>query len=281
MIKNITIEDNTKLPLKYSYKLESLKNGTTYNFINGINIIIGKNGSGKSTLLNNIASYLLCSHSYYSKLPNPLAFGDMLKIDSLFDDTQLKDGMKIKCDYAGVVYNYTPSQQDSYDVNMLSNYIECGNKSFGERTKYEICALFGLAFSNKNVQFPIKEIVTKRDSSNDYWKSRFSNLLKYYKENKFDITPEEFSYTFLIDEPDKNLDIENIDEIYKVLSYKKEMTQLICVIHNPILIYKLSKLNHINWIELSTGYLDKIKEVFNELYKKEIQTNCRICQFYK
>ena len=47
MIKSITLEDNTKLPL--SYKLESLKNGTTYNFINGVNIIIGKNGSGELT----------------------------------------------------------------------------------------------------------------------------------------------------------------------------------------------------------------------------------------
>ena len=268
MIKSITIEDNTKLPLKYSYKLESLKNGTTYNFINGVNIIIGKNGSGKTTLLNNIASYLLCSHSYYSKLPNSSAFGGMLKIDKLFDDTQVKDGMKVKCDYAGVVYNYTPFQQDPNDINMLLNHIECGNKSFGEKTKYEICALFNLAFSNKDVQFPIKEIVTKRNSSNDYWKSRFNNLLKYYKENQLDT--EEFSYTFLIDEPDKNLDIENIEEIYKVLSYKKEMTQLICVIHNPILIYKLSRLDYINWIELSNGYLDKIKEVFNELYGKEI-----------
>lgn len=177
MIKSITIEDNTKLPLKYSYKLESLKNGITYNFINGVNIIIGKNGSGKSTLLNNIASYLLCSYSYYSEIPNFSVLGEILKMDYLFDDIQVKDGMKIKCDYAGVIYNYTPSKQGSTNTNILSNYIECGNKSFGERTKYEICALFDLAFSNKNVQFPIKEIVTKRDSSNDYWKSRFNNLL--------------------------------------------------------------------------------------------------------
>ena len=268
MIKSITIEDNKRLPLKYSYKLDSFKNGTEFNFINGINIIVGKNGSGKSTLLNNIASYLLCSHSYYSELPNFNTFGEVLKLDNLFEGTQLKDGMKIKCDYAGVIYNYTPSQQGSNNINILSNYIECGNKSFGEKTKYEICALFDLAFSNKNVQFPIKEIVIKRDSSNDYWKSRFNNLLKYYKENQLDT--EEFSYTFLIDEPDKNLDMENIEEIYKVLSYKKEMTQLICVIHNPILIYKLSKLDHVNWIELSNGYLGKIKKVFNELYGKEI-----------
>ena len=125
--------------------------------------------------------------------------------------------------------------------------------------------LYDLAFSNKNVQFPIKKIFTQRDSSNDYWRDRLNNLLRYYKENRFDTTPEEFSFTFLIDEPDKNLDIENIEDIYKVLSYKKKMTQLICVIHNPILIYKLSKLDYINWIELSDGYLDKIKEVFNRI----------------
>ena len=267
MIKSITIDDNTKLPLKHSYQLESLKNGTRFDFINGVNIVIGKNGSGKTTLLKNIASYLLCSDTYYSILPNFSVFGEVLKIDNLFADTQLKDGMKINCDYAGVVYNYIPcdSQPNTTDINILSNFIECGNKSFGERTKYEIYSLFDLAFSNKNVQFPIKKIVTQRDSSNDYWRDRFNNLLKYYKENRFDTSLDEFSYTFLMDEPDKNLDIENIEGIYKILSYKKEMTQLICVIHNPILIYKLSKLKHVNFIELTKDYLKEIKDVFNKL----------------
>ena len=267
MIKSIIIDNNKNLPLKYSYKLKSLKNGARFDFINGVNIIIGKNSSGKSTLLNNIASYLLCAHNYYSQLPNFSMFGAALKLDNLFDDTKLKDGMKINCDYAGVVYNYIPctSSDNSTDMNMLLNYIECGNKSFGERTKYEIYSLFNLAFSNKDVQFPIKKIIIQRDLSNDLWRDRLNNLLKYYQENKFDTTPEEFSFTFLIDEPDKNLDISNIDELYKVLSYHKEMTQLICVIHNPILIYKLSKLEHINFIEMTEGYLKEIKDVFNKL----------------
>lgn len=30
------------------------------------------------------------------------------------------------------------------------------------------------------------------------------------------------------------------------------------------------KLDHVNWIELSNGYLNKIKEIFSELYGKEI-----------
>ena len=267
MIKSVIIDNNENLPIRYSYKLESLKNGTKFDFINGVNIIIGKNGSGKTTLLKNIASYLLCNNTYYSKLPNFSIFGEALRLDNLFNDTTLKDGMKINCDYAGVVYNYIPcnSQPNPTDINILSNFIECGDKSDGERIKHEIYSLFDIAFSNKNVQFPIKEIITQRDNSNDYWKERFTNLLKYYKSNSFIATPDDFAYTFLIDEPDRNLDISNIDELYKVLSYQKEMTQLICVIHNPILIYKLSKLEHINFIELTKGYLKEIKDVFNKL----------------
>jgi len=49
------------------------------------------------------------------------------------------------------------------------------------------------------------------------------------------------------------------------------MTQLIAVIHNPILIYKLSRIrgkNKINFIELTDGYLNDIKNVFENLYYK-------------
>lgn len=265
MIQSVTIENNENMPLKHSPKV--LKNGTKFNFINGINIIIGKNGSGKTTLLRNMAFYLLCNDNYYSKLPNFSILGECLRLDALFDGTTLKDGMKILCDYAGVVYNNQScsTTDNSYDANRLYNYMEGTTKSVGEKAKFELFSLFNIAFNNKEVQFPIKELILKRDSSNDVWKDRFNSLLKYYKENSFDITPEEFSYTFLIDEPDKNLDISNIEELYKVLSYQKEMTQLICVIHNPILIYKLSKLDYITFIELTDGYLEEIKNVFNKL----------------
>lgn len=267
MIKSVFIDNNKNLPLKYSYKLESLKNGTRFDFTNGVNIIIGKNGSGKTTLLQNIASYLLCKHNYYSQLPNFAVFGSALELNDLFNDDELKDGMKVKCDYAGVVYNYVPCNEtsDNYDAHVIANKMECANKSVGEKIKVELNSLFNIAFNNRKVQFPIKELISKRDSSNDLWRDRFNSLLRYYKENIVDITPEEFSFTFLIDEPDKNLDISNIEELYKVLSYQKEMTQLICVIHNPILIYKLSKLDYINFIELTDGYLEEIKNVFNKL----------------
>ena len=61
-----------------------------------------------------------------------------------------------------------------------------------------------------------------------------------------------------MDEPDKNLDLENSKQVYGILSHRKEQTQIIAVIHNPVLIYKLSKLGGINFIEMEPGYVDEI-----------------------
>lgn len=64
-------------------------------------------------------------------------------------------------------------------------------------------------------------------------------------------------YTVLMDEPDRNLDIDNIMQIYNVLSFHKPQTQIIAIVHNPALIYKLSKLDCVNFIEMTEGYLSK------------------------
>lgn len=65
-------------------------------------------------------------------------------------------------------------------------------------------------------------------------------------------------------EPDRNLDIDNIMDLYKVLSFHKPQTQIIAVIHNPALIYKLSKLDCVNFIEMTKGYLKKITGFMNK-----------------
>lgn len=50
---------------------------------------------------------------------------------------------------------------------------------------------------------------------------------------------------------------DNIMQIYNVLSFHKPQTQIIAIVHNPALIYKLSKLDCVNFIEMTEGYLNK------------------------
>ena len=84
-------------------------------------------------------------------------------------------------------------------------------------------------------------------------------LLQYYKENSFQYdNPADFEFTVLMDEPDRNLDINRVKDIYNILTHKKENTQIIAVIHNPILIYKLSKCSHVNIIEMTENYVEDV-----------------------
>jgi ABC-type cobalamin/Fe3+-siderophores transport system ATPase subunit len=68
-----------------------------------------------------------------------------------------------------------------------------------------------------------------------------------------------------MDEPDRNLDIENIAQIKGILSFHKPQTQIIAVVHNPLLIYALSKKKCVNFIELTPGYIDRVKKQINEI----------------
>lgn len=260
MIKELTIRDNTKLSRPYASNLKAFQNGKTYKFEKGVNIIIGKNGTGKSTLIKLMADMMLCNRRRISEIPN------FFLLDKPFGrDGELLDGADIKSDYSGVVYNLLSSNEMENDdiVGRAENaalYIEETTSSTGEKQNLLLGNLFNTAFKNKNIQFPIEELKKMANG-----KESVVKLLDYYKRNQINVTKEDFEYTFLLDEPDRNLDITNINSLYDILSFHKEYTQLICVIHNPVLIFKLSGLGHINWIELSENYLDEINHIFKEL----------------
>lgn len=74
---------------------------------------------------------------------------------------------------------------------------------------------------------------------------------------------------------DRNLDVDNIMDLYNVLSFHKPQTQIIAVIHNPALIYKLSELDCLNFIEMTKGYLKKITSFMNKKIRKEMREELR------
>lgn len=259
MITSITINDNKRTPFRYAPKIKAFKNGTEFVFKPGVNIIIGKNGSGKSTLLNMIKKYMLCENSMCSEVPH-----EALDFPDIFDDEgQVLDGVSIKADYTGKVFALL-QQSEMKNDDILSDfhnfnlYMNCMSSSFGEKGLHSINSLFDFIFKQQDYAFPINSLIDYKKKSNKFWIERIDSLLRYYKDNHIVSTKENFEYTVLMDEPDRNLDIDNIMQIYEVLSFHKPQIQIIAVIHNPALIYKLSELDCANFIEISKGYLKKI-----------------------
>lgn len=74
-------------------------------------------------------------------------------------------------------------------------------------------------------------------------------------------------FTIFMDEPDRNLSLENMKQISGILSFHKPDTQIIAVIHNPLLIYNLSNNKDVNFIEITEGYVEKVRKEVEELLK--------------
>lgn len=146
-----------------------------------------------------------------------------------------------------------------YSISLNIKYL-----IIGEKNLHAMNSLFDFVFNQDEYAFPIQKLMEFKKKSNEFWANRIDNLLKYYKDNHVVLMEKDFEYTILMDEPDRNLDIDNIMDLYKVLSFHKPQTQIIAVIHNPALIYKLSKLDCVNFIEMTKGYLKKITGFMNK-----------------
>lgn len=258
MITSIKINNNKRTPFRYTSSIKAFENGAEFEFLPGVNIIIGKNGSGKSTLLNLISMYMLCEKSMCSRSPV-----DAFDFPHIFDEEKVLDGIDIKSDYAGKVFRLMPYMEMGQgeilnDIHNFSLYMNGSSSSFGEKGLSSIDSLFGFMFNQKDYSFPIVKLKECKERVNDLWASKIDNLLGYYKRNRVKISEKDFEYTVIMDEPDRNLDIENIMKIYEILSFHKPQTQIIAVIHNLSLIYKLRDRSCVNFIEMSKGYLNDV-----------------------
>lgn len=265
MIYQVKITNNKKSHLKYL--VDVFKNGNEFNFKPGINIIIGPNGSGKSTLLNLIKHYTLCKKQHSSEF-----YSDIIDFSDYYDygKTDLLDGVDVLADYKNSVFNFMHSGELKTNddrmrsIENLTLFYNSNHVSTGQSVIGALSMFFKKIFSDKvNLNFPLNELKDKIGEGNDLWTGRFQNLLNYIEKNTVS-TEESPQYTILMDEPDRNLDIDNANQIYHVVKTRKPNTQLLCVIHNPILINRLSKLDYINFIEMEKGYLDKVLNFVNQ-----------------
>lgn len=276
MIRSVTVRDARCAPYSYIADIPALKEGTTIEFKPGINIIVGANGCGKSTLIKTIATYLLCGNGCMKTPTGYNAVGDAVNDRHLWDPTEaekLLDGVDVAHDYNGVAFILRNSyeMEEGEALRDMDSFVSAYKRrvsSMGENTMFSIQTLFDVMFADKGVEylaFPVANLKKIMDNAGDVWKERIRQLLQYYKRNQVtDLTPEDFQYTVLMDEPDRNLDIYNLDQVADILSQDKEMTQLIATVHNPLLIARLSQKPNVNIIEMTEGY---VNAVHTEIYK--------------
>ena len=265
MIKRIDFTNINNSPISYLNDIDFFNKNKSLSFKSGINVVVGLNGCGKTTLLNLIRSYTLCLNDITSTCPSGnLEISDLLT--KYGSGEKICDVVKIISDYQGVVFNMMEYKtlekrenflQDHVKFQTYFNTLHC---STGEGISSGLDMLFKTMFDSKtNLEFPIKEL--KEIANSDFLPHQAiaKQLLQYYKENSFQYdNPADFEFTVLMDEPDRNLDINRVKDIYNILTHKKENTQIIVVIHNPILIYKLSKCSHVNIIEMTENYVEDV-----------------------
>lgn len=256
MITKVAINDNTKSPLHYLADLKAFKNGKEYVFHSGVNIIVGENGSGKTTLLNLIKKYLCvdyteCSRGEYNCNINALF--------RTFHNDAMLDGVDVYADYVRNTFRLSHAGEKAQNEALktfeeFGTFMNQNNSSTGEGVLEALGYLFGYMRGKK----------AKQTFDYNQFKEVYPLYVDYVEKHRVECADE---WTILMDEPDRNLSLDNIEQVKGILSFHKEHTQIIAVIHNPLLIYALSKFEHINFIELTKGYIKKVKKEVNKLIK--------------
>lgn len=257
MVTKIEIKNPNKSKFNYiksKYNKGNLVLPDRIEFRKGKNILVGENGCGKSTILNIIAFYTFCKKTESSKVTES-------SIREWFHDDEILNGIEVYNNYEISTFK-SLFEEEKNNNDSLSSFKNFANTfyskelSAGENTLRTLGSLFQVMFSEKFAKFD-KNFLS--NSVNDYWENNFKQINEYFiKHHVAEPSP---VFTVLLDEPDRNLSLNNIKQLYTVLSEAKHNEQMIAAIHNPLLIYKLSKLKHINFIELTPNYIKNIKNV--------------------
>lgn len=256
MVTKVVIRDNTKSPIHYIADLKAFKNGTEYEFKPGVNIIVGENGSGKTTLMELIRKYLVVDYTECFRGEYNYNINALFKT---FHNDAMLDGVDVYADYAKNTFRLSHADEKAHNDALktfedFGSFFDQKQSSTGEGVLVAINYLFGYIFGKK----------AKLTFDYGQFKEVYPLYVDYVDKHRMECADE---WTILMDEPDRNLSLDNIEHIKAILSFHKPRTQMIAVVHNPLLIYALSKMEHIHFIELTKGYVKKVKKQVDAIVK--------------
>ena len=169
------------------------------------------------------------------------------------------DGIDVYSDYQKNVFRLCHAAEKNNDdtlanINAFTEYFTQIKSSTGEGVIVAINSMFKRMFSKgANLMFDFDKV-----GSDDLYK-KYGDYVKNHRVTDHD------EWTILMDEPDRNLDIENMSNILGILSFQKPNTQIIAVVHNPLLICALSKIKDVHMIEMTRGYVSKVRKLVKSM----------------
>lgn len=217
-------------------------------FSDGVNIIFAPKGSGKSIFLNSL------EHRFPTRYPQPLQYRGFGK--QSWNDYLSQDINQLEVDYnGGIVYhfdnfsiqdsrgNFARAQEGNGDFH--SAVLNIINKpSSGQKS---LMTLNGFLNLPRQIQFPKK-------SGNEMWERAQQNFIDFYSQFPLDSKP-----TLLLDELDASLDPDKqLLYLDSVLSTLSQTFQIICVTHNPLVLF-------IDWYKIHNFYPDQSKELMSKM----------------